>query len=68
MPDFRACFSIGRDGAFLFLSLSFEIVVFDFLCRCRPKVIETTADEAIGPVANVEYKQLVEKLGGTRKN
>ena len=32
------------------------------------KVIKTVADEAIGPVANVEYKQLVEKLGGTQKN
>ena len=33
-----------------------------------PKAIETTADEAVGPVGNVEFKQLVEKLGGTRKN
>jgi hypothetical protein len=33
-----------------------------------PKVIETIGDEAVGPVANVEYKQLVEKLGGTQKN
>ena len=33
-----------------------------------PKVIEASADEAVGPVGNVEYKQLVEKLGGTQKN
>ena len=33
-----------------------------------PKVIEASANEAVGPVGNVEYKQLVEKLGGTRKN
>jgi hypothetical protein len=30
-----------------------------------PKVIEASADKAVGPVGNVEYKQLVEKLGGT---
>ena len=33
-----------------------------------PKAIEAAADEAIGPVANVEFKQLLEKLGGTRGN
>ena len=33
-----------------------------------PKVIETATDEAVGPMANVECKQLVDKLGGTRKN
>ena len=33
-----------------------------------PKAIETTADEVVGPVGNVEFKQLVKKLGGTQKN
>ena len=33
-----------------------------------PKAIEAVADEAVGPVGNVEYKQLMEKLGGTRRN
>ena len=34
MPDFTACFSISRDGAFFSL---FLIVVFDFVCRHRPE-------------------------------
>ena len=38
------------------------------LADVDPKVAETAADEAVGPVGNVEFKQLVEKLGGTRKN
>ena len=33
-----------------------------------PKAIEVAADEFVGPVGNVEYKQLVEQLGGTRRN
>ena len=33
-----------------------------------PKVAETAADEAVGPMGNVEFKQLVEKLGFPRKN
>ena len=33
-----------------------------------PKAIEAAADEFVGPVGNVEYKQVVEKLGGTRWN
>jgi hypothetical protein len=33
-----------------------------------PKAIEIAADEFVGPVGLVEYKQLVEKLGGTRRN
>ena len=33
-----------------------------------PKAIEAAADEFVGPVGSVEYKQLVEKLGGTRRN
>ena len=31
MPDFTACFSISRNGAFFSF---FLIVVFDFVCRC----------------------------------
>ena len=33
-----------------------------------PKAIENAADEFVGPVGLVEYKQLVEKLGGVRRN
>jgi hypothetical protein len=33
-----------------------------------PKVIEVAADEFVGPMGNVEFKQLVEKLSGTRRN
>ena len=33
-----------------------------------PKATEAVADEAVGPVANVEFKQLMEKLGDTRRN
>ena len=33
-----------------------------------PKAIEAAADEFVGPVGSVEYKQVVEKLGGTRRN
>ena len=33
-----------------------------------PKAIEAAADEFIGPVGNVEYKQLTEKIGGIRRN
>ena len=33
-----------------------------------PKAIEAAADEVVGPVGNVEYKQFMEKLGGTRRN
>jgi hypothetical protein len=32
------------------------------------KAIEAAADEFVDPVGSVEYKQLVEKLGGTRRN
>jgi hypothetical protein len=32
------------------------------------KAIEAATDEFVGPVGNVDYKQLVEKLGGTRRN
>ena len=42
------------------------------LCVCftdvDPKAIEAAADGFIGPVGNVEYKQLTEKLGGIRRN
>ena len=62
MPDFMACFSIGRDGMFfLLLPSTLNADVY-------PKVAETAADEAVGPMGNVEFKQLVEKLGGTWKN
>ena len=61
MPDFTACFSIGHNGAFFFKCLG----LFTYV---DPKVIEASADEAVGPMGNVEYKQLVEKLGGTQKN
>jgi len=33
-----------------------------------PKAIEAVVDEFVGPMGSVEYKQLVEKLGGTRRN
>ena len=33
-----------------------------------PKAIEAAADEFVDPVGSVEYKQLVEKLGGNRRN
>ena len=33
-----------------------------------PKAIKAAADEAVGTVANIEFKQLMEKLGGTRRN
>jgi len=33
-----------------------------------PKAIETAADEFVGLVGLVEYKQLVEMLGGVRRN
>lgn len=46
----------------------FLTIVFGFFADVNPKVIETAADEAVGPMANVEYKRLVEKLGGTQKN
>jgi hypothetical protein len=32
------------------------------------KANEAAADEFVGPIGSVEYKQLVEKLGGTRRN
>ena len=46
----------------------FKLLSSAIFADVDPKVIETTADEAVGPMANVEYKQLVEKLEGTRKN
>ena len=61
MSDFTACFSIGRDGVFFLMSLG-------LFADVDPKVIEASANEAVGPVGNVEFKQLVEKLGGTQKN
>ena len=62
MPDFMACFSIGRDSMFfLLLPSTLNADVY-------PKVAETAADEAVGPMGNVEFKQLVEKLGFPRKN
>jgi len=33
-----------------------------------PKAIENAADEFVSPVGLVEYKQLVEKLGGVKRN
>ena len=62
MPDFTACFGIGRDGVF-FLPLPSTL-----LSDVDSKAIEAAADEAVGPVANVEFKLLMEKLSGTRRN
>ena len=39
-----------------------------FSADVDPKVAKIAADKAIGPVGNVEFKHLVDKLGGTRKN
>ena len=38
------------------------------LADVDPKAIEAVANEAVGPVTNVEYKLQMEILGGTRKN
>jgi hypothetical protein len=62
MPDFIECFGLHREGTLFFLLSSPLISDVD------PKAIEIAADEFVGPVGNVEYKQLVEKLGGTRRN
>ena len=40
----------------------------DLLSNVDPKAIEAATDKFVGPVGNVEYKQLMEKLGGTRRN
>jgi len=39
-----------------------------FIADIDPKAIEAAVDEFVGHVGSVEYKQLVEKLGGTRRN
>ena len=46
----------------------FKLLSSAIFADVDPTVIETTTDEAVGPMANMEYKQLVEKLEGTRKN
>ena len=62
MPDFTECFGLRREGVLFFLLSSPLISDVD------PKAIEIAADEFVDPVGNVECKQLVEKLGGTRRN
>ena len=73
MPDFTACISIGRDGAFFWVYSMLQYwllwcVFLGLFADVDLKVIGAVADEAVGPVANVQYKQLMEKFGGTQKN
>ena len=66
MPDFIECFGLHRKGPLLFFfvnSLSSPLI-----SDIDPKAIEVAADEFVGPIGNIEYKQLVEKLGSTRRN
>ena len=46
----------------------FDLLSSTLLTYVNPKAIEAAADEFVGPVGNVDYKQLMEKLGGTRRN
>ena len=46
----------------------FNLLSSTLLSDVDPKAIEAAAEEAVGPVGNVEFKQLMEKLGGTRRN
>ena len=46
----------------------FNLLSSTLLTDVDPKAIEAATDKFVGPVGNVEYKQLMEKLGGTRRN
>jgi hypothetical protein len=46
----------------------FNLLSLTLLSDVDRKAIEAAADEAVGPVGNVEFKQLMEKLRGTRRN
>ena len=65
MPDFTKCFTLRREGVCVCV---FLILSSPLIADTNPKAIETAADEFVGPVGLVEYKQLVEKLGRTRRN
>ena len=77
IPDFVTIFNLRADRKFLFLGSSWQKLTLRFaayiLCLLGhvgvdPVVIESRADEMVGPVSKDEYKALVSHLSGVRQN
>jgi len=77
IPDFVSIFNLRADREFSFL-VSFRaeanahfvayVLCFFDLAGVDPVVIESRADEMVGPVSRGEYKSLVSHLSGVRRN